>query len=116
VPGSSRRALRLRDHAAFVVTQKTGRRVGSTHMTLIGKSNTLGHDRLGIIASRKLGGAVVRNRAKRRIRELFRLAAPSAETAGFDLVVIPRTSLLTEPFGALEADYRSALRRLRGGK
>jgi ribonuclease P protein component len=45
-------------------------------MILLGQPNTLGCDRLGIIASRKFGGAVARNRAKRRLRELFRRQSP----------------------------------------
>ena len=66
--------------------------------------------RLGIAATRKLGMAVQRNRAKRLVRELFRRhPAPS----GFDLVVIPRRSLLDAPFSSLEADYVATLARVR---
>lgn len=58
--------------------------------------------RLGVAATRKLGGAVVRNRAKRLSRELFRRHKPDA---GFDVVVIPRREFLAADFPSLERDY-----------
>ncbi len=61
-----------------------------------------GHARLGVAATRKLGGAVVRNRAKRLSRELFRRHKPGP---GFDVVVIPRREFLAADFPSLERDY-----------
>ena len=52
-------------------------------------SNDLGHPRLGLSVSRKHGGAVVRNRWKRKLREAFRLSRSKLEQ-GIDVVVIPR--------------------------
>ena len=64
--------------------------------------------RLGIAATKKLGGAVVRNRAKRLVREVFRRnnIAP-----GFDVVVIPKPGLLNATLTVLEADYRHNIER-----
>jgi ribonuclease P protein component len=58
--------------------------------------------RLGVAATRKLGGAVVRNRAKRLSRELFRRHKPPT---GLDVVVVPRREFLTADFPSLERDY-----------
>jgi ribonuclease P protein component len=58
--------------------------------------------RFGVAATRKLGGAVVRNRAKRLSRELFRRHKPQA---GLDVVVVPRREFLTADFPSLERDY-----------
>lgn len=58
--------------------------------------------RLGVAATRKLGGAVVRNRAKRLSRELFRRHKPDA---GLDVVVVPRREFLAADFPSLERDY-----------
>jgi ribonuclease P protein component len=66
--------------------------------------------RLGIVASRKLGGAVVRNRAKRLIREMFRAQDDSGR---MDLVVIPKTTMVEASRVALEQDFQSTLRRFR---
>jgi len=69
---------------------------------------------LGIAATRKLGGAVERNRAKRLIREVFRR---NKLAPGFDLVVVPKRELLDATLNVLEADYRTLLeRRLSRGR
>jgi ribonuclease P protein component len=77
-------------------------------MTLFVLANNLAVMRLGVAATRKLGDAVERNRAKRLVREVFRR---NKTLPGFDVVVVPRRELLDAEFSSLEADYRSALRR-----
>lgn len=108
--------VRLRARAEFTLVQKQGRRVSATYLTLLALPNSLGRDRLGLIASRRMGGAVDRNRAKRRLREIFRKHDPLyAEARGLrtlDLVVIPRRELVAAPFAAVETDFKTALGRL----
>ena len=58
--------------------------------------------RFGVAATRKLGGAVVRNRAKRLSRELFRRHKPDA---GLDVIVVPRREFLAADLPSLERDY-----------
>jgi ribonuclease P protein component len=76
--------------------------------------NALGRDRLGVVASKKIGGAVVRNRAKRRIREIFRSTKPQATESrrGYDLVVIARQDLPRAPFDAVRVDVAAVLGRV----
>ncbi|HYN10823.1 MAG TPA: ribonuclease P protein component [Vicinamibacterales bacterium] len=111
-------AVRLRSRQEFTAVQEHGRRVAARYVTLLGQPNTLDRDRLGIIASRRLGGAVARNRAKRRLREVFRrgLSADARRPGDrtLDVVAIARRELLEAPLAALEADFQNALRRLRG--
>jgi ribonuclease P protein component len=109
--------VRLRARREFTAVQQTGRRVATKSLTLLAAPNTLGHDRLGIIASRRIGGAVTRNRAKRRIREIFRqrgdLVRASEERRALDLVVIARREVATAPFATLRAELLGALGRIR---
>jgi len=89
-----------------------GARIHSRYYTLFMLAKAGGVGRLGIAATRKLGGAVQRNRAKRLIREVFRR---NKIAPGFDVVVIPKRNLLDASLSDLEADYRTLLeRRLRG--
>ena len=84
---------------------------------MLGQPNSLPHDRLGIIASRKVGGAVQRNRAKRRLREIFRhCATVPSPTLPMDVVVIARTAIVDAPFALVTADFQTALRKLRGSR
>jgi ribonuclease P protein component len=73
--------------------------------------NRLATGRLGIAATKKLGGAVVRNRAKRLVREVFRR---SRIAPGFDIVVVPKRELLGASITILEAEYRAIVQRCLG--
>ena len=69
--------------------------------------------RLGLTVSKKVGGAVVRNRMKRRFRELARLILPEAGLAGGDHVLIGRQGGIERPYDQLAVDLERALTRLR---
>ena len=102
---------RIRRRADFQQAYEKGARVHGRYSTLFILPNRLGVGRLGIAATKKLGGAVQRNRAKRLIREVFR---HNNIALGFDVVVVPKRELLHATLTVLEADYRSTLeRRLR---
>ena len=101
--------MKLRRRAEFTRVYEQGTRVRGRFMTCFGLRNELGSPRLGISASSKIGNAVVRNRAKRRIRELFKASKP---LTGIDIVVIPRRETADASWRNLEADYRAALLRL----
>jgi ribonuclease P protein component len=106
-----RREQRIRRRAEYQQIYERGTRIRSRFSTVFILPNDKGVTRLGIAATRKLGGAVVRNRAKRLIREVFRR---NAIAQGFDVVIIPKRELLDASLTVLEADYRSILeRRLR---
>ena len=68
--------------------------------------------RVGFTATRKVGGAVVRNRAKRRLREAARLLLPLHGAPGCDYVFIARGGTTTRPWPRLLDDVKSALLRL----
>ncbi len=73
--------------------------------------------RFGLTASRKVGNAVVRNRCKRRLREVVRALAREAAAgghvvAGYDVVIIARTCCATVDFALLQDDMKRAWRHL----
>ncbi|WP_395623063.1 ribonuclease P protein component [Sphingomonas daechungensis] len=69
--------------------------------------------RVGFTVSKKVGGAVVRNRMKRRFRELAREIIPSSGHAGADHVMIGRSSGIEREFNALRSDLSKALEKAR---
>jgi ribonuclease P protein component len=68
--------------------------------------------RIGFTATRRIGGAVVRNRAKRRLREAARALAPLHAQPGCDYVFIARGGTAERPWGRLLDDMKSTLIRL----
>ena len=66
--------------------------------------------RLGVVVSKKVGGAVVRSRAKRLLRETFRLHQHELAQA-VDLVLVGRPSIADRDFAAVEKDFLTTLRR-----
>jgi ribonuclease P protein component len=68
--------------------------------------------RIGFTATRRIGGAVVRNRAKRRLREAARFVAPLHARPGCDYVFIARGGTASRPWAPLLDDMKSALVRL----
>ena len=101
-------AARLRKRAEFDRVYKGGDRHSSANMTVIFLAPTgRGGPRVGFTAGRALGGAVVRNRIRRRLREAVRrhlreLRAPA------DVVFHPRKSALRAEFSQLEAEVTRA--------
>lgn len=102
------RAECLRSRPDFLSIQRRGLRARGRYMTLVCRASAQGISRLGIVAPRRLGNAVQRNRMKRRVRELFRHCKPSV---ALDVVVLPRSELGAVPFSILEEDYSRVLRR-----
>jgi len=94
---------RLRRRSEFRRVYDEGQRRSGSLATVFIRANGLPHSRLGITAPTHLGRAVQRNRAKRRVREFFRLHR-LALAAGWDIVVNPRRGVAEIPFKILERE------------
>ena len=101
---------RIRRRADFRGIYDRGNKSHGRFLTLFALPNGLAHARLGVAATRKLGNAVVRNRAKRLIREVFRRNKPAP---GFDVVIVAKRDLLDAPLTSLDAEYLRNLSRAR---
>lgn len=75
-------------------------------LVLYARPNRLGINRVGITTGKKLGHAVVRNRARRRLREVYRLNEALFKP-GFDIVVVARQKCVSADFEKLTAAYLS---------
>jgi ribonuclease P protein component len=103
---------RLRNGAAFDRVFKQGSRHPGRLFLLIAAPNGISCDRLGLAVSRRVGGAVERNRARRLLRESFRrLERPPG--AGADLVVVARAEIVGRGQAEVDRELRERIRRVR---
>ena len=77
---------------------------GSALLVLYARKNRTGENRVGITVSKKLGKAHVRNRTRRRLREVYRLNEAKFRP-GWDIVVVARTKAVDAPFSQLTGSY-----------
>jgi ribonuclease P protein component len=100
---------RIVRRADFDAVYRNGKRRSSSHLTVFLKANDLPHSRFGFSIKRTLGGAVVRNRIRRRVREAIRLHRQEI-SAGWDFVIHPKASVQSAAFAALESDLLRLLK------
>jgi ribonuclease P protein component len=105
------REQRLKASRLFEETFAQRRRASGRCLTLWLRRGPAAARRLGVVASRRLGGAVTRNRAKRRLREAFRLNRHRFRTDA-DVVLVARPGALTASWAELQQDLLDAARRL----
>ena len=84
--------------------------VANSYFVLYARPNRSGHNYVGITVSKKLGHAVVRNRTRRRIREIYRLHE-EAFLPGWDIVVVARTRAVDAEFPKLISAFLSLAKK-----
>ena len=102
MPAAFPRAARIRRRGEFTGVFDGGVKRHGRLMSVFVLPTPGQRARLGIAASKKIGGAVDRNLAKRRMREVFRAAGVPAP---LDIVVIPRRELLSAPFESVQREF-----------
>jgi len=111
MPARFRPRQRLRTRAEFDRVFRRGVRLDGRWFALIAASNGGEEDRLGLAVSRKVGGAVVRNLARRLLREVFR-RLPRGERLAVDIVVLAKPELANRGLAEIDSELRARLRRL----
>ncbi len=99
----------LRGERQFNAVYKKGKSVGDKYVVVFYRKNDLGHNRTGVLASKKVGNAVQRNRARRLIKESLRKIY--IEDNGYDIIVIARNSINGKKCGQVEKSLRSAVKK-----
>jgi len=107
------RRERLTSPSAFRSVFRKGVRLDGRLFLLIALANDRGHDRLGVAVGKRVGGAVVRNRAKRRLREAFR-GRPRRSGPEWDIVFVAKPDIAAATQEELEREFGQRLRRLVG--
>jgi len=102
------RVERLRKNEQFRKVFKSGKVFVGDKMVVYALENALSYSRVGITVSRKLGGAVERNKLKRIVREAWR-AREGQLRKGFDLVLVPRMKAKTGSFREIADELQQLL-------
>jgi ribonuclease P protein component len=109
--GEVQKEYRLSRKEDFSSVYRAGKSVANHQFALYYKKNPSGiHFRLGISASKKVGGAVVRNRIRRQLKEIFRLHADEIKE-GYDLIIIVRKGAIDMEYEALVKSVKHVLRK-----
>lgn len=93
----------------FDAVYRAGKRRSSSHFTVFFRANELPQSRFGFSIKKVLGGAVVRNRIRRRLREIVRCHRLEIST-GWDIVIHPKSSVAKAAFATMEADLLRLLK------
>ena len=106
-----KRSVTLKENYEFRRMYQKGASAVAGSMVVYCRRNRLGHNRLGVTVSAKLGHAVVRNRARRRLREVFRLNQGRLRQ-GWDMILVARGRTLTASWKELNDTFLRLCRKL----
>lgn len=105
------KTVSLKENHLFRRAYNRGKTAADSRLALYVRRNGRKTNRLGLTVSTKLGCAVVRNRARRRLREVFRLASPGLKQ-GWDVVLVARARTAEAPYQRLTAAFDRAAREV----
>lgn len=106
-----KRETTLKENYEFRRVYNKGKSGVTPFVVVYARANKSGRNRLGVTVSTKLGGAVVRNRARRRLREVYRLSQPTMKK-GYDIVLVARSRAVTCSFNELMQAYNRMCEKL----
>ena len=103
--------VRIVRSSEYRALYKAGKKIHSERFVLFCRANNLGHLRLGITVSRKVGGAVVRNRIKRILKEIFRRSLVQNPTQ-FDIVINAKSGCAGVNYAELQNELLAAMGKI----
>ena len=106
-----KRSVTLKENYEFRRLYQKGKSAVGGGMVVYCRKNKLGRNRLGVTVSVKLGHAVVRNRARRRLREVYRLNGDKLRK-GYDIILVARSRTVTVPWKDLNNTFLRLCRKL----
>jgi ribonuclease P protein component len=107
---------RLRQRADFLAAASGIKSAAAAFVLQARKRTDDGPARVGFTVSKKVGNAVERNRVRRRLREIVRVAGSNRIRTGHDYVLIGRRAALRASFARIAEDFEGALRRVHAGR
>ena len=107
---------RLTQRADFLAAARAAKAPAAAFVLQARKRDDEGPVRFGFTVTKKVGNAVERNRVRRRLREVVRLAEPGGTRAGHDYVLVGRRAALATPFARMRDEFDGALRRMHAGR
>ena len=106
-----KRATTVKENYEFRRIYAKGRSGVSPYLVVYCRPNRRKNNRLGVTVSAKLGHAVVRNRVRRRLREIFRLAQPEMKQ-GYDVILVARSRAVNATYRELTEAYLRVCKKL----
>ena len=106
-----KRSVTIKENYEFRRLYSKGNSAVTPSVVVYCRKNGRTHNRLGVTVSTKIGHAVVRNRARRRLRELFRLSQGEM-LQGYDVLLVARGKTARIPHRYLKRDYETAMQKL----
>ena len=106
-----KRSVTIKENYEFRRLYSKGTCAVTPSVVVYCRKNNRPGNRLGVTVSTKLGHAVVRNRARRRLRELFRLSQAQMPQ-GYDILLVARGKTARIPHRYLQRDYDAAMKKL----
>ena len=104
-------AVTVKENYEFRRIYRKGRSAVSPYFVVYCLKNRAGASRLGVTVSKKLGHAVVRNRVRRRLREIYRLNSHQLKT-GWDIVIVARSRCIGAEYSRMDAAFMAACEKL----
>lgn len=104
-------AVTIKENYVFRRLYRKGQSSVQPCMVVYCQKNRQGKTRLGVTVSTKLGKAVVRNRVRRQLREMYRLHLPEMKK-GYDVILVGRVKAVYTPYAKMEGQYLRALEAL----